>query len=352
MLPSPTKIRTKSRNAAADILKGIAVLLMIQVHVMEQFASPDVYNSLLGKISLFLGGPFCAPVFMAVMGYFLYAPHRKAGYFLRRGIGLIILGIFLNMARSGNLLWHIGTGESDLDPWFFIFGVDILPLAGLSMLLMIPLRLLFKYKPLPWIILALVIAAVTPWIPTIVEDSTVLPYIMAFVGGDYAWSYFPIFPWFAYVLVGYGFRLFINLKRSLMVIRWVDRHVLWIVLFAGILGLTLPWASQITHDLNGAYYHHGILFFIWVVIFLVVYVYAIERSAYLWENSLIGRLFRWGGIRVTAIYVIQWIIIGNLAYEFYQTMSTAGFFLWTAIIALSTGLITLGHLYVRGLGGR
>ncbi|MEI7897648.1 MAG: heparan-alpha-glucosaminide N-acetyltransferase domain-containing protein [bacterium] len=58
-------------NGTADLLKGIAVLFMIQVHIMEQFASPDTCNSLIGKISMFLGGPPCAPVFLAVMGYFL-----------------------------------------------------------------------------------------------------------------------------------------------------------------------------------------------------------------------------------------------------------------------------------------
>jgi uncharacterized membrane protein len=59
------------RDGTADLLKGFAVLFMIQVHIMEQFATPDTCNSIIGKISMFLGGPFCAPVFMAVMGYFL-----------------------------------------------------------------------------------------------------------------------------------------------------------------------------------------------------------------------------------------------------------------------------------------
>ena len=50
-----------NRNGTADLLKGIAVLLMIQVHIMEQLAEYDLFNSRFGEISLFLGGPACAP---------------------------------------------------------------------------------------------------------------------------------------------------------------------------------------------------------------------------------------------------------------------------------------------------
>jgi len=60
--------KNSNRNQTADLLKGFAVIFMIQVHVIEQFATQTLYDSLWGKISLFLGGPFCAPVFLAVMG--------------------------------------------------------------------------------------------------------------------------------------------------------------------------------------------------------------------------------------------------------------------------------------------
>jgi hypothetical protein len=71
------------RDGTADLLKGLAVLLMIQVHIMEQFVSSDTYNSLIGKASMFLGGPPCAPVFLAVMGYFLAITAKPFLYFLR-----------------------------------------------------------------------------------------------------------------------------------------------------------------------------------------------------------------------------------------------------------------------------
>jgi len=54
----------------ADIAKGIAVVLMIQVHLTELFAIPEWYEGVAGKLSLFLGGPPAAPVFMFLMGFF------------------------------------------------------------------------------------------------------------------------------------------------------------------------------------------------------------------------------------------------------------------------------------------
>ncbi len=44
------------RKPLPDVLKGIAVILMIQVHIMELLMLPAVYNSSFGYISLFLGG--------------------------------------------------------------------------------------------------------------------------------------------------------------------------------------------------------------------------------------------------------------------------------------------------------
>gem|GEM_PF-3503067 len=34
-----------SRTPMADLLKGIAVMLMIQVHILENFASNSIFNS-------------------------------------------------------------------------------------------------------------------------------------------------------------------------------------------------------------------------------------------------------------------------------------------------------------------
>ena len=88
------------RDATADLLKGTAVVLMIQVHLMELFALPDVLAGGAGQLSLFLGGPPAAPVFMVVMGYYTAASKRSLGGLLLRGLKLLALGAALNVGLN------------------------------------------------------------------------------------------------------------------------------------------------------------------------------------------------------------------------------------------------------------
>ena len=64
-------MKKKNRLELPDIVRGLAVVFMVQVHLTELFVTQDIYNSAFGKISLFLGGIPAAPVFMVMMGYFL-----------------------------------------------------------------------------------------------------------------------------------------------------------------------------------------------------------------------------------------------------------------------------------------
>ena len=75
-----------------------------------------------------------APIFMAVMGYFI--AFSKKGLFLSvlRGIKLIVWGFALNIGLNLNLFYHIYNGTFQISPLEYLFGVDILFLAGLSVI--------------------------------------------------------------------------------------------------------------------------------------------------------------------------------------------------------------------------
>lgn len=331
------KMLQVSRNGTADLIKGFAVLLMIQVHIMEQFATVDVRQATIGQVSMFLGGPFCAPAFMAVMGYFLYAPAKPAFHYLKRGAMLFAGGILLNITRSANLLVHILQGKIDLNAWIFIFGADILTLAGLSLILIAVLRSLFLDRFFLWISLTLLVAAMAPSLSTINEDASPYNFILAFLWGGNEWSYFPIFPWFSYVLLGYAFRLWMvtNYQERKPEIRKMLAFAIPITI---ILLVTLPWAARITSNLHGinGYYHHGILFFLWVSGFLALYVIAMQYINDESGEKTAIRIVKWMGRNVTTIYVIQWLIIGNLATIFFGTQNLWQVGLWLSGILLLT----------------
>jgi uncharacterized membrane protein len=325
------------RDGTADLLKGLAVLFMIQVHIMEQFASPDTYNSMIGKISLFMGGPVCAPVFLAVMGYFLAFSGRPMLYFIKRGVLLFLGGILLNTARSANLLIQIMQGNIKLDPWFFIMGADILTLAGLSLILTAFLRVIFRESAWLYFMAALAVAAVSPLLNQVEPAGRITEFIFAFLWGTAEWAYFPVFPWFAYVLAGYAFCLFIRKTPAAKKIDIPNQVVYFIPLWIGIL-LTIPYAAGITYDLEGpgGYYHHGILFFGWVLLFMAGYAVLIKLADHSFGESKIAGIIKWTGQKVTVLYVIQWLIIGNIATWLYKSQNLFQYLAWFIMVTLIT----------------
>ena len=341
--------RTRSyRDGTADLLKGLAVLFMIQVHIMEQFVTADTQGSVIGKVSMFLGGPACAPVFLAVMGYFLAFSEKPLAYFLKRGGVLFLAGILLNIGRSAHLLIEIFQGETSINPWFFIMGADILTLAGLSMIVTGFLRVILKDNGWFYFITALIIAALTPMLNQIAATGKVGVYIAAFFWGSSEWSYFPVVPWLGYVLAGYAFRLFIVQYPLLNKIDVQKQLLYFIPLWIGIM-ITIPYASVITHNLSepGGYYHHGILFFVWTLLFMISYLVLVKLTEVLYGEQGVVIFIKWIGRKVTSLYVIQWLIIGNLATWLYRSQDLFQFVAWFVAVTLAT--VIMGWLVEKFL---
>lgn len=323
------------RNPVPDLLKGIAVLAMIQVHLMELFAREELMASTTGKISLFIGGPFAAPVFMAVMGYFLAASRKSTGRKLWRGFLLILLGLGLNIGLNLHLLIRIFNGTYDLDPLAYIFGADILFLAGFSIIIITLLGSLLQIRFFTGFLLAAGISIVIPFLPDLPVS---LKYFQAFFYGSYSWSYFPVFPWLAYPLLGYAFYRLMHGHPVL----WnrLLKKMIPLMALSGLIAIILFMPSwRIITDLP-AYYHHQVLLFAWLVSFLVIYT---RLASWIEETAGQYRALqyvKWLGKNVTTVYVFQWLIIGNIATAIYKTQSLIALSLWFVfILALATVLV-------------
>lgn len=324
----------------ADLLKGIAVLLMIQVHLTELFATESFYSCIPGKVSLFLGGVPAAPLFMVVMGFFVGFMNVKTSVLLLRGLKLIVWGFLLNIGLNLHLFYSIFKGTFQIDPLPYLFGVDILFLAGLSILIIAFVKKLSNGYAYPFIILALLIPLLGEILPIYKGNSNTLTYLMAYIHSSSWWSYFPVLPWLGYPLLGTAAGILYKKYPDQIKIVYSKPYLFIIATIFTI--LFVGYGFRISVELP-LYYHHGISFFIWAIAFLVAIVsgtYFLIRL--LNQDNILVRYLSWTGKNVTAFYVFQWLLIGNLATSLFKTQSEISLPFWFAgITVLSSILVWL-----------
>ncbi len=325
-----------SRSRTADFIKGLALLTMVQMVLVEYFAKPVIVNSLVGKISMFLGGPPAAPVFLAVMGY--YIAHNAKSFMenIKRGIRLIALGLLVNIGRNALVLFHLTKVTAQTDTMHLLFGSDILILAGISLITMAVIIKLLKGHVLLYlslIIIFLLLQYVVPPVEKIYPHSLFIPLIY----GKYPGSFFPFIPWFAYVLAGYSFYLF---KQYFVSDQFKHSQTVKIILLS-LSGLMLigsiPFGFGVTIR-PILFYHHGILFFM----FCINYMFWWLLSAHAIVNRVNNRVthyLEYIGKNVTVFYIIFMILAGNLALWLHGNLNYIQLTFWFIGLLIVTSLL-------------
>lgn len=322
-----------------DLLKGFAVFLIVPVHILETFIDYSGRESLFGKTLLVLGGPVAVPLFMIIMGYFLAMSKKSVAQNMLRGVLIFILGIFLNIGLNFHLLLKIWTEGWKFDPLQAIFGVDIFYLAGLSIISLSVLKTI-KYRQ-QWIAFALIllVSGSTSYFNELLMV-TERNYILPFIGGEYSWSYFPLFPWLAYPLIGFLFR-----KTEPNIREFIQKQKVVSIVFLAIVFILVVIFSRfgIETTINlSEYYHHTFPFFIWTLGVDVLWVLLLWFIVQKFSEFPIIVFLRWLGKNITVFYIIQWLIIGNIATAIYQTQELSKYWFWFVPIFL----ITIGLTWV------
>lgn len=334
------------RSQTADVLKGIAVVLMIQVHIVELFATPEILASVIGQFLLFLGGPLVAPIFVFFLGYFVSSSKKTTVQLIVRGVKIFLAGMLLNLALNFNLLLHICLGKINLDPLPYIFGVDILQLAGISIILIALLKKLLNKSLFITLAISLLTGYLGSYLLTYSTDNAYIQYVLSYFYGISYWSYFPIFPWISYALLGYAFYQ-LNQKHNLQTQFPSSLKIISGIVFITFLALSLDYAISVSSDLQ-TYYHHGFEFFIWTLFFMVLYSLTIHELTQILGDTIVFKYLKWLGKNVTVIYIIQWILIGNIATFIFKSIASPLILGLSFLgILISVSILTIGYLKLK-----
>lgn len=307
-----------TRIATFDLARGLAVLFMILVHVLDFYGRPEIRHSLFGESITFLGRPPAAPVFMFIMGVFIAMSSRlQLGSGLRRAAGLLLLGYGLNLARGTvpmwvSLEWGLVTREQlgSASPLSEFLIVDILQFAGLAYAVCVLVK---HYLPQPvyWLVIAAVVIGSSPFLAALKVAPGLWNEILKLLwGGPVQGSMFPLFPWLAYPLLG---MVFGSGYRQVEEEQHYFRRSLWLGLATMGCGAVLTLTDIPFH--YGHYLHPGPGATLWILGFVLVWLWCCRQLAIsgLAKNGTGQRVFSllcfWSR-HVTRIYVIQWLIIG------------------------------------------
>ncbi len=325
------------RYSLPDLLKGFAVFLIVPVHILELFIDYPGRESLFGKILLFLGGPVAVPIFMIIMGYFVAKSKKPLLKNILRGVKIFAFGLLLNIGLNFNLLLKIKYAGWQYNPLEYIFGVDILYLAGLSVIFLSILKTIKKGKAWVGFILVFLVIGLTGYMNEILMVS-VRNYILPFIAGTYYWAYFPLFPWLAYPLIGF---VFYHWEEKIMSF-FINQKLVSSFILTGIGVLIISfykWGIKTTIHLS-AYYHHTFWFSLWAIGIVILWVLLLRFLLNKFPNTYLGDFLKWLGKNITLFYVIQWLIIGNISTAIYQTQSIGSYWYWFSGIFAVTVFLT------------
>jgi uncharacterized membrane protein len=202
---------SKSRLAFIDLLRGWALLVMIEVHVFNAFILPRFQAASWFPVLNFING-LVAPSFIFISGFvFLLASQKKLESFRTFGfafwkqlgrIGLIwLVGYCLHLPFFS---FHRSITDSTEAQLLSFYQSDVLHCIAFGLLVLFLLRLIIRNDRMYQTILLssgllIVIATMFLWD---IDFNTLIPAPLAAYFNGKHYSLFPLFPWMAFMLFG------------------------------------------------------------------------------------------------------------------------------------------------------
>jgi len=328
-----------SREPFPDFLRGLAVILMIQIHITENLLASEPSNYLFERWSYFLGGIPAAPIFIFLMGYFQAKSKLSLIDELKRGVKLFLLGLVLNLMLNLSLIYNYFTNQIDVDILSYIFGVDILFFAGLSYMVLAVLKRVIHNNYI-LIFLVVIIHLINYYFLEIEIESQSLKYILSFFFRVSYWSYFPLISWITFPLMG------VFLARTALLEKILNKkfsNFFWIV-YLIVFFTTLNYGQNNSIDLAN-YYSMKFDFYLYSLFLMFGWIKLWKAIFEKFSDNMFSGYLVWIGRNVTAVYFFQWVIIGNITTYLYKSLPLNSSLIVFGIVLFSVSLCTyLYHL--------
>lgn len=213
----------KVRYISADLLRGLVMIIMIEVHVFNAFLQPELRQTGWFSILNFING-LVAPSFLFVSGFAFQVSSgskldemRKLGKAFRKKIQrilqIVIIGYALHIPFY-SLSKTINEATPQLIQSFY--AVDVLQCIGFGLLFLFITRLLIKSDKIYHYFLIIVLIFVmigSPFIWQVDFNRYLHPAIANYFNNLHG-SLFPIFPWINFLLAGAIFAKYFVDARS------------------------------------------------------------------------------------------------------------------------------------------
>ncbi len=287
---------------------------MILQHSLVVYAVDGGETSLLGGIFVLLGTAPAAPVFMVIMGLFFMRPKTIGlSYGLKRGLTLIALGYVLNVFRfyipiSIAKKFYANLPEF-MTPVSFLLSVDILQLAGLSLIFMSLIRYFLSKQQwirATWIFLVLIILIVLIISPLLWGKFGGNLFLSPFIGKGET-IFFPFFPWVVYPVFG--------MLLSSFLLNPKDEFIFKKLFIAGFLFVFIGavlW-TQVSNIIivQGDYHRSGLAVHFVIIGFILIWL---PLCKIIYHQTLdfvfIHNVLLFWSKNTTVIYFIQWVLYG------------------------------------------
>jgi uncharacterized membrane protein len=250
----PRPPQKNPRIDAIDWLRGLAVVLMIQTHLYDAWCSAAAKTTIAYSWSRFLGG-IPSRLFLLLVGTAMAikfeaqigrgVPRRDMMLgAARRGLEIVVLAYLFRLQE-----WVLGGMGSN---WPDLFRVDILNCIGASMI--VTAFVAAPRNGRPAIGIALAVAAVAIVLGPLVGPAHFPAWLprplTSYLGGERPMSWFPIFPWVAWPLIG------------LVLGHWwtrasrVPRKLAIAFLITGVVGFAMTWTVILIRRANPYIIHY------------------------------------------------------------------------------------------------